>query len=197
MGVRASFKSNVRRAVLALQTTLVVAFFGSLVAILDVCFGNYQSAIADVVMVLVALLCYGLITMGYINTGKLLLVFTTLFVMTLNSSKEGPNSGNQYLWFTAIIGLFALFSLKEKKYLFGCLVATIGTLVFCHVTNFSFFLNPNLNPGWQQMNHTFIMYSTLLVSLFFIFSIARSVSFSFHDKDKDYEIIRVQKRALQ
>jgi signal transduction histidine kinase len=197
MGEGSSFKANVRSAILALQTTVVVAIFSFSIFFLDFLFGNYSSAIGDVCLVIVAIACFNLIWKGKINAGKLILVFITLFIITFNASKEGPQAGNQFLWFTCLIGIFALFSLKEKGLFILCLVSLFGTLIFCDITDFSLRFSENLGSDWEKLNFTVVMYCSLAVCLFFLVSISKSMAQSLKDKDRNSDIKTRQKSTLQ
>jgi len=196
LGPGSSFKSNVRRANLAFQTTIIVAIFVIILLILDLCYYRYMNAINDVGVLLAAIYCFYLITKGHITKAKLILVFSALTVCTLNSSNDGFNAGNQYLWFASLVGIFALFSYKEKKFLIISLFFLLATFIFCDITNFSLLIVTPPTEEFIVVNHHIIMYLSLVVCIFFMMFIAKSINDSFHDKDKHNGIIQKQKADI-
>lgn len=191
-----SFKANARRANLALQTTVIAAFFGFVMLVLDSYYLYYSSAITDLAVIVSAIGSFYLILKGHFNIAKMILFFTVLVAITINSSKDGFYAGNQYLWFSTLVGVFALFSFKQKKMLVICLLFLIGSLIFSDITSFSLMKQKPVSPEFTNVNHHVVLYLSIVVCTFFMVFIAKSINHSFHDKDKYNAIIQKQKADI-
>lgn len=192
-----SFRIEARKLNLILQSTLVVFLFCLIIGITDFYFGNYKSAYNDFSLALICIGCFFLFYKGYINSAKVILVFCTLLIITINASREGREAGNQYLWFCTIVGTFTLFSLKEKKYLIGTLLMCFASLLFCEITDYSFFKSKEYDAQWILTNHKIVIALSLIVVIFFLTFIARSLNISIKDKDKNLQIIDKQKQEVE
>lgn len=159
-------------------------------------FGNYPSAIAELSLAIISITCYITITKGYIVQGKLILIIAAIFSITINASKEGPNAGNQYLWFTALVSIFTLFSLKEYRMILLSLGLLLLSFIFVDATDFSFLSHKIHDPLWTRINHRIVMYFSFIACSFLLFFISKSIMQSFYDKDRDHDIITKQNKEL-
>jgi signal transduction histidine kinase len=182
---------------LVLQSTIVVFVFCLVVGFTDLQFGNIKSAINDFILSAICIICLVLFYKGQTNASKILLVCCTILIVTINSSREGPDAGNQFLWFCGIVGTFTLFSINEKKQLIVLILLWAGSLLFCELTDYSFIQPEDYNSKWVGVNYNIVLILSIIVTLFFLTFMVRNMNISIQDKDRQNNIINKQKVDLE
>ncbi len=188
-----AFKTNIRRAILAVQSILLSLVISILLLGIDITVQNHPAIVVDLCFMLSCIFSLWLIFNGYISISKLLLFLSAIISVTLNASKEGPFVGNQYIWIIVLVGVFALFSNKEFNYRLFALIAIIFTLIFCEYTDYSYFKSEFITIERMRFNQTTLLIICVLMIWFLLFYMTKNSQLIFKDKDKINK--KLQKRT--
>jgi signal transduction histidine kinase len=189
-------RSEFKRIILTIQVTLLAIFAAFVLAALDMGLGFYSSMLVDLSAVVAFSFSLYLITIGKFDLSKTLLLLYSCVCMVWNTSKDGRNAGNEYLWFPIICGIFLFFSFRHKKYIFFCLIITFGSMLFLEITDYSFLLRPQTSTQYKYINYIFILLLCITLIVMYMYYLIKVNSESEKKLDRMNKTLRIRNENL-
>ena len=122
----------------ALQASLFGIIYSLINLVLSSYFKNWMGIFIYVDFIAICLIVVYLIYNKQINTARMLFIISAIVMNTIFASSGGYYAGAQYSWFTLLLLIFTLISIKEKKLLIPALIVLIAAILFCEFTNYEF-----------------------------------------------------------
>jgi signal transduction histidine kinase len=165
--VRQKIATTDFRKLLLLTQIILIAIIGILISILfEFLLQNKIGLYTDSGLFLGFLLILILIYNGQFILSKVLVILLANCLFSLNGLREGPDAGNQFLFFPYICALFIIFYDKEFNFLILGLI--LGIINFCVLEYFSYSLWEDPTFLEKNIRYNYIICITLSAALMVI-----------------------------
>jgi signal transduction histidine kinase len=162
-----SDRGELKRILITLKF-LLVAILGMLVFTLTgIVFGLYINLAIDLVMIAGFLVAFYLISRFYLKAGKLVIFIVGNLILLLSASTLGPEAGNTFIFYPMFIGIFTLFSYRERRLILLCVAITLTNFIFLEWTDYSFLKTIELSSHYQYLTYlSSFLISAVMVAYF-------------------------------
>jgi len=134
-----------------------------------------------------------------INAARVLFIISAIVMNIVFASSGGYFAGAQYAWFTLLLLIFTLFSVKEKELLALSLAALVLCILFCELTSYELLSagpNAKLMETAAHKNLSHFIVNTLFSGTLLYF-LSLNFYYTYRDKDKANQYLEAKTHSLR
>ncbi|MDB4347445.1 HAMP domain-containing histidine kinase [Bacteroidia bacterium] len=191
------YRAGLRRAGFALQASLFGIIYSLINLVLSSYFKNWMGIFIYVDFIAICLIVVYLIYNKQINTARMLFIISAIVMNTIFASSGGYYAGAQYSWFTLLLLIFTLISIKEKKLLIPALIVLVAAILFCEFTNYEFLgAGSRLMDTAHYKNLSHFIINTLFTSII-LFFLSLNFYNTYREKDRVNQYLKAKTNSLR
>lgn len=167
-------RGELSRYVITHKITLLAVVAALMFVMLDVFIERLMNIVVDVTAVFLFTSAIFLMRQGYFTAGKNIVITGTATLLTINSSYEGREAGNQYLWFPIVCSLFIMFSEHDNRSFWFSMVYSLICIAFLEYTDYNFFGTPPFSGKEAYFNRLICFGVSVSLLGFYVYVLVRS-----------------------
>ncbi len=197
---RVSSPSNLRydynQHILVLQMMCLTVFIALFYALFNWSYDMKMSTYLDIALASLALASVWIMSTGRFQLGRYMFLFSILTCISLIALIEGPHSGNQFLWYVILAGMFAFTPFKDYRFLIIGSIALLLSIGVCEALEYA--LIPPPDTIGERDGPYYLLALGISIGIVFYFSAVslRNTWKLFDNKDRANQVLSREKVKL-